>query len=295
MSIFVKIATVLLIVAGVIAIGVSYIKQRQREAQKKDAEKQRLADIQRREAEAARMREKAEREKEETRERERREKENAIDQYIDVLEKQSALKKMSSYTKCFCRYGAVYQVLFGVNRRKEREEIADGLILSELEVAIKNNSVASALNENGFVINFPPEESLDREGIRNHCRQIATDNIRREIRRIEGNCSADEANLKFRAWIEETGADLFAVVEAVEKKDVSLCLEKASVIQKKLALLGCYALFSDDSAVLGNEGMMIDFMDDFPATTELPGLYIKKENGEYVKINQFYGTRRRAE
>lgn len=225
---------------------------------------------------------------------EEKEKAQLAEEYIRVLENVERLKREETYKKVFLRCAAVFQVMAGVERRKEKEGMNDGTVLMELENAIHNYGLGRLLTEKGFTIKLPPQ-GTDKEKLRSQCMELDSEVLRKELREEKRILTYYESFLNFKPYVLKTGPMLYELCKLVEAQNVNECIQTIKKIRETMESLGCYFIFADCPEVVANEKLRVDFLDDGSNATELPGLYSKGQHGDYVLIGNCCGTRRENE
>lgn len=220
-----------------------------------------------------------------------REKERLADEYCDVTQAIEDLKCEEVYKKVFLRYANVYQTLIGLERGLERNELSDEEFLDEIEVALNNSRIERKLAEEGFLIDASPV-IIDRDQYKKRCLASNLDTLQNSLAKQKKLLIYYQSMLNFKDFISVTGVDMYSITKSVTLGNKNACKQAISNIRTNLEKYGCFSIFSDDPAVASDESMRVDFIDDSPNATELPGLFIKGKKGNYVLIGTCCGTRR---
>ena len=134
--------------------------------------------------------------------------------------------------------------------------------------------------------------AVDKEAYKNKCLSLDFKTLDGELKKKEKNLAHYQSLLSCKDYITKTGKELFSLKQLVSCGKMKECLSIISAIHKTLEECGCFAVFADDTRIVSSEYLMVDFLDDLPEATELPGLYTKNKMGELLLIGHCGGTKR---
>lgn len=222
---------------------------------------------------------------------ERSEKERLTEQYCKTLQAIEDVKAEEIYRDTFLRYEHVYQVLLGLKRRYQTEGMTKEEFLDEIEIEWNNSEIGRALSAQGFSLQAVSKQ-IDLGFYRERCLKMDVKVLSEELRKQEKLLAYQKSFLSCKNYITGTEKDLWSVSEGVASQDMKQCLEAIERIQKTLEACGCLLIFADSKYVEESEDIRVDFMDDAPTATELPGLYSMDQNSSPVLIGVCGGTKR---
>ena len=201
------------------------------------------------------------------------------------------LKAEEVYRNTFLRYARVYQVLLGLERRYAMEGMPEAVFLDEIGVEFNNSRILKQLSSEGFTVQVNPV-AVDKEVYKDKCLSLDVKTLAGELKKKEKNLANYQSMLSCKDYITKTGKELFSLKQMVSYGKIKECLSIISTIHKTLEECGCFAVFADDVRVARSEDLRVDFLDDLPEATELPGLYTKNKMGELLRIGHCGGTKR---
>ena len=223
-----------------------------------------------------------------------KEKERLAAEYCRITQAIEDIKSEEIYKNVFLRYARVYQVLIGLARRWEQSDISGEEFLGEIELAFGNSGIARQLSAGGFQIEAPRVQ-IDRDKYRERCLNKSMSELQNALAKQKKMLLHYQSLQSCKDFVIRTGADMYTVIQAAAAGNVESCKKNVAAMGLKLEECGCFAVFADNPAVYADEGMRVDFMDDTPEATELPGLYTKEKDGKYVLIGTCCGTRRKKD
>lgn len=222
---------------------------------------------------------------------ERAERERLTERYCETLQAIEDVKAESVYQDTFLRYARVYQVLLGLERRCQTEGMTKEEFLDEIEIEWNNSGIGRALSAQGFSIQVMPKQ-IDLGFYRERCRKIDEKVLSEELRKQEKLLAHQKSFLSCKDYITGTEKDLWVVSQGIASKDMKGCREAIVRIQNTLKACGCLPVFAGSKYVEESEEIRVDFKDDTPTATELPGLYIMDKDRQLVRIGFCGGTKR---
>jgi hypothetical protein len=223
--------------------------------------------------------------------RELKEKERLADEYCRVTQAIEDIKSEEVYKKIFLRYANVYQILIGLERRLNQNDISDEEFMEEIHMALENSRIGQQLSEKGFLVDEVRVE-IDKKHYKSLCLDLSVGELQNDLAKQKKMLDHYQSLMSFKNHILQTGTDMYSVSRAALLDNSEACREAISRMRLKLEKCGCYCIFADHPAFAVDEDMWVDFLDDGPNATELPGLYAKGKKGNYVLIGTCCGTRR---
>lgn len=260
-----------------------------READKSKRKAERLAEE---DAQKERKRQADEREAEERKHQaDEKKKRELAGEYCRTEQAVENRKAEEAYRKVFLRYARMYQALIGLERRSETEQVSDEFFTDEVKTILNNSAVKRTLQPDGFSVKATPE-IIDMDASMNACMRLDVAGLEKELEKQKRLLLHYQGMLDCKRYLDCTGRLLYALLRETDtEENPRKCRQLVSEIHAALEREGCHALFADNPTVTANEYLRIDFADDSPDATELPGLYILR-NGEYLRIGACGGTRR---
>ena len=222
------------------------------------------------------------------RESEETEKRGLAEEYYRTEQAVEDSKAEEAYRKTFLRYARVYQALIGLNRRSQQEPLSDAFFIDAAKSVLRNANITRALRPDGFSVTANPE-IIDETASVADCMKLDVAELCKELEKQRRLLLHYQGMLDCKRYLDATGTSLY---QLSRETDAGKCRQLVSGICSALEREGCCALFADHPAVRANEYLRIDFADDAPDATELPGLYVRGQHGEYLRIGACGGTRR---
>lgn len=220
-----------------------------------------------------------------------KEKECLADEYCRVVQEIEDIKSEEVYKKLFLRFSNVYQILIGLERRLNQNDISNEEFMEEVHMALENSRIGHQLSEKGFLVEQIPVV-IDKKYYKGLCLDLSIDELQNDLAKQKKMLAHYQSLMSFKNHILQTGTDMYSVSQAVLSDNVEACKEAISRMRLILEKCGCYCIFADHPAFAADENIRVDFLDDGADATELPGLYAKGKKGNYVLIGTCCGTRR---
>jgi len=214
------------------------------------------------------------------------------DEYCKVCKAVDAYRDRDVYRDLFSKVGIFIQLLLGSRRRWLAEGNPEEL-LQALENLAKNLHLPEILTAEGFQV-APVPSDYDEESLRRLCEKAEIPVIQTELRKQKRWLQQYMSFLDCKAILNDCALLLYQIMSDVQSRDARECFAKVQQLERFLQSRGCYPIFYDDSSVAASEMMRVDFREDNPWATELPGLYTKNADGTYHRIGALGGTVRRG-
>lgn len=213
------------------------------------------------------------------------------DEYCKVCKAVDAYRDRDVYRDLFSKVGTFIQLLLGSRRRWLAEGNPEEL-LQALENLEKNLHLPEVLTADGFQV-APVPSDYDEESLRRLCEKAEISVIRSELKKQKRWLQQYMSFLDCKAILNDCALLMYQIMSDVQSRDAVECFAKVQRLEHFLQSRGCYGIFWEDSRVASSESMQIDFREDQPWATELPGLYTKNADGSYHRIGTLGGTVRR--
>lgn len=214
------------------------------------------------------------------------------EEYCKVCKAVDAYRDRDVYRDLFSKVGTFIQLLLGSRRRWLAEGNPEEL-LQALENLEKNLRLSEILTAEGFQVEPVPSD-YDEESLRRLCEKAEISVIRSELKKQKRWLQQYMSFLDCKAILNDCALLLYQIMSDVQARDAGECFAKVQQLEQFLQSRGCYGIFWEDSRVAGSESMQIDFREDQPWATVLPGLYTKNADGIYHRIGALGGTVRRG-
>lgn len=221
------------------------------------------------------------------------ERERLTEEYCRVCCAVDAYRDRDVYRELFSRAGVLFQLLLG-SRRRWLAEGGGEMLLQAVESAVKNLRLREQLTAEGFVTE-PVPSGYDEGHLRRLCEKAQLSAIGAELEKQKRYLLQYQSYLDCKGILTDCGPVLYEILQDVQARNVGRCFEQVQQLEALLQDRGCYALFRDDSPVAESEALRIDFREDSPWATELPGLYTRHADGSYHRIGVLGGTVRRQQ
>lgn len=214
------------------------------------------------------------------------------EQYCDVIQKIENKKAEEVYGRFFLKYGMVFQTLIGIARRYKQQDMTDEHYWSEMDILLENSSILRQVDSSGsFRIQFNSKQ-IDRQAGLEACEKLSLQSLRNVVKDRLHILEGYTIKTDFKALLAKIGPVLQSIGQAYTGRDLHACVSSCSALKEILERNNCHCLFAGDPEVAANPTIQVDFRDDYPQATELPGLYTKMPDGSYVLIGDCIGTRR---
>ena len=220
------------------------------------------------------------------------ERKKLIDAYCGICKELDAYRDREVYRELFSRVGMFIQLLLGSRRRWLAEGNPEELLQS-LDTLVSNLRLTETLTAEGFQIEHIPSQ-YNEEDLRRACEKAELSAIRSDLEKQKRWLQQYRSFLDCKSILNDCAFVLHLIVTDVRQQDAQACFEKVQKLEQFLESRGCYAIFWEDSRTAASEAIRVDFREDHPWSTELPGLYTKNAAGIYQRIGTLGGTVRRG-
>lgn len=214
------------------------------------------------------------------------------EQYCELLQEIEDRQAEEAYGRFFLKYGTVFQTLIGVAHRHAQEGMTEESCWSEMEIAMENSGILGQLDASGQFRISVSSGQIDRQAAMADCGKLSLPALREAVRGRRRVLEGYRRKMDFKALLAELGPVLQAVGQAYVQRDMGSCISACNGLRDILEENNCHCLFADDPAVLADSAIQVDFRNDYPQATELPGLYTRTDDGNYALIGACTGTRR---
>ncbi len=219
------------------------------------------------------------------------ERKKLIDDYCGICKELDAYRDREVYLDLFSRVGMFIQLLLGSRRRWLAEGNPEELLQS-LDTLACNLRLPEILTAEGFQVASVPSQ-YNEDALRRTCEKAELPAIRSELEKQKRWLQQYRSFLDCKSILNDCAFVLHLIITDVRQQDAQACFEKVQKLEQFLERRGCHAIFWDDSRTAASEAIRVDFREDHPWATELPGLYTKNAAGTYQCIGVLGGTVRR--
>lgn len=215
-----------------------------------------------------------------------------IDAYCGVRKELDAYRDREVYRDLFARVGMFFQLLLGSRRRWLAEGDPEELLQS-LDTLAGNLRLPEMLTAEGFQVE-PVPSGYNEEALRRACEKAELSAIREDLEKQKRWLQQYRSFLDCKSILNDCAPLLYLLLRDIRERDAQACFEGVRKLEQFLESRGCHVIFWDDSRTAASEAIRVDFREDSPWATELPGLYTKNAAGIYQRIGTLGGTVRRG-
>lgn len=220
------------------------------------------------------------------------ERKKLTDAYCAACRELDAYRDREVYRDLFAKVGVFFQLLLGSRRRWLAEGNPDDL-LQPLDTLAGNLRLPEILTAEGFRVE-PVPSAYNEEALRRTCEKAELSAIRSEIQKHQRWLRQYRSFLDCKSILHDCAPLLHRILQDIRARNAQACFEKVQKLEQLLESRGCHAIFWDDSRTAASELIRVDFREDSPWATELPGLYTKNAAGTYQRMGSLVGTVRRG-
>lgn len=213
----------------------------------------------------------------------------------DIREEIAERLAEEPYETLFLKYAPFYQGVIGLKRQAEREGMTAALFAGAILLDAENMNIELALGADGFRVS-EKKQSFEREKLRTSCLKLSISALEYQIRLETEHLQQLRQKLPYREIILGTGAMAADMIQKAKREEMDTCIQDIKKIEDCLVQCGCFILFFDAPQVKKSEELRVDFEEDAPMATELPGFYTFSERQKkYYLLGTCAGTRRRSQ
>lgn len=214
------------------------------------------------------------------------------DRYCEVCRELDSYRDWEAYCERFLEIGPFLQLLLGSERSRCVYGTPEEKLVKSLRRAVNNFCIEDLITETGVSAETVASR-YDEVRVRSSCENVNISSIETQLRKKELELAQYRRYVDCKGILNSCGSSLYRTVRSIAEGNVEDIFRNIRELAEILENSGCYAIFADDTRVAQNESLCIDFREDGASATELPGLYVKYEDGEYSRIGNLGGTRRR--
>lgn len=278
--------TAAIVLIGAVCVG-GYFLHKENIRKKEEAEQQA-----KRKAEAIRKEQEEKRKVEEVRKKQEAKRKALVDRYCEICQELDGYRDWEAYCERFLEIGPFLQLLLGSERSRRVYGTPDEKLVKSLMRAVNNFCIEDRITETGVSVETVASR-YNEVRVRNSCENVNISRIEEQLRKKELELAQYRRYVDCKGILNACGSSLYRTVRSIAEGNVEDIFRNIRELAEILENSGCHAIFTDDIRVAQNESLRIDFREDGTTATELPGLYVKYEGGEYSRIGNLGGTMRR--
>lgn len=279
--------TAAIVIIGAVCVG-GYFLHKESIRKKEEAEQQAKW-----KAEAIRKEQEEKRKVEEVRKKQEARRKALVDRYCEACRELDSYRDWEAYCERFLEIGPFLQLLLGSERSRRVYGTPDEKLVKSLTRAVNNFCIEDRVTETGVLVDTIASR-YDEVRVRSSCENVNISSIEMQLRKKELELAQYRRYVDCKGILNACGSSLYRTVRSIAEGNVEDIFRNIRELAEILENSGCYAIFADDIRVAQNESLRIDFREDGATATELPGLYVKYEGGEYSRIGNLGGTMRRV-
>lgn len=290
--------TAAIVLIGAVCVGGYFLHKeniRKKEAAeqqaKLEAEEIRKEQEEKRKAEAVKEQE-AKRRAEVIRKEQEAKRKALVDRYCEICQELDGYRDWEAYCERFLEIGPFLQLLLGSERSRRVYGTPDEKLVKSLMRAVNNFCIEDRITETGVSVETVASR-YNEVRVRNSCENVNISRIEEQLRKKELELAQYRRYVDCKGILNACGSSLYGTVRSIAEGNVEDIFRNIRELAEILENSGCHAIFTDDIRVAQNESLRIDFREDGTTATELPGLYVKYEDGEYCRIGNLGGSMRR--
>lgn len=278
--------TAAIVLIGAVCVG-GYFLHKENIRKKEEAEQQAKW-----KAEAIRKEQEEKRKVEEVRKKQEARRKALVDRYCEICRELDSYRDWEAYCECFLEIGPFLQLLLGSERSRRVYGTPDEKLVKSLTRAVNNFCIEDRVTETGVLVDTIASR-YDEVRVRSSCENVNISSIEMQLRKKELELAQYRRYVDCKGILNACGSSLYRTVRSIAEGNVEDIFRNIRELAEILENSGCHAIFTDDIRVAQNESLRIDFREDGTTATELPGLYVKYEDGEYCRIGNLGGSMRR--